>query len=196
MRETTAAWRPRGGLGSSESTPSTRKPDAEPVSGGLEVDVAGGGVVGLADQQIDEADDWRLVGQVAHVRGAVGLGVGRVAGAGAEVADELDDGFRRRKGPADRLLQHSVVDFGKLGGGAVVPLEIRDGLGVGRSWRNRDPKAAAGHGQREHSVVLQILGRECLGHPQSGFGRRARHDLSAGELAVCRACRVPPGGWR
>jgi len=43
------------------------EPRRESFSGRFEMDVGGAGVVGLADQEVHEPDDGRLVGEVAGV---------------------------------------------------------------------------------------------------------------------------------
>ena len=87
-----AAWSPRRARQIAQH-PVNPQPHAQPIRGGLQVDVAGARIVGVADEQAHEADDGHLVGQVADVgeRSVRGL-LGRVL-AGVEVLDQLDHGL-------------------------------------------------------------------------------------------------------
>ena len=67
MRETTPATIRFGTRATSWSTPSTRKRTRMSSSLGLEVDVGGALVDGLAEDRVDELDDRRVVGRLAQL---------------------------------------------------------------------------------------------------------------------------------
>ena len=78
------------------------KPGGEPGARGLEMDVAGAGIVRVAYEQVHVADDRRLIREIAHIgREVVGIGVD---------ARELDASLRAGRQPLHESLELSPFD--------------------------------------------------------------------------------------
>src|SRR5690606_249317 len=141
------------------------EPDAKPLTGRLEVDVARRGFMGLTDEEIHEPDDRWLVGETTNVR-RLGLpGVATGFQFGAEVLHQLEDRLTGAEHAAYSVVQGNFVDMHKLDVCLVRVPQVLDRVRI-RDSGHRHPKASVTERQGEHAVVGQVLLAETLGYRQ------------------------------
>ena len=161
------AFRRTGQLGEHAVDP---EPDPEAVSGRLQVDVARAGVVGLANEQVDETDHRRLAREIPHVGERVVAPVARQCGVAAEVPHQLDHRLRRRERSPDRVEQLLLRHLHQLHGHPIGVAQVVDRLRI-RVAGDGDPDAIVRQLEGEHAVVLEVLRREGLGDRKLGCER-------------------------
>ena len=157
----------------------------QPRACGLEVDVGRAGLVRLADQQVDEPDHGRLVGQVAGVRELVVAAIGTGLKLGVQILDQLDHRLGRGEGAADRIEQLVLRHRHQLDGHAEGRLEVLDHLASGVA-RDGHSHAVLLHVQRQDAPVLEVGGLE-------GFVERQLGDEGVRHAAVASTRRATPG---
>jgi len=147
---------------------------AQAVLEGLDVDVGGVDGERLLDEEIDEADDRRLEGQVAQVIDVV-LWLGVPIGAGPHPLHDLLQGGVGPVGPLDGLEDGRPGRDAELDGEREGLLEIVEQQGIRRIRRRHGDRRAL-DGDRAGHVLAQVLRRQLL---ECGRGRR---QLLGGEI--------------
>ncbi len=162
------------------------EPGHQTRSRGLQVNVRGTSLVGFADEQVDEADDGGLVGEVPGVGELVIPRVGHRPELGVEILHELEHGLRRSERAPDALEQVLSGNGDDLDRNAVGQLEIVQHFRR-RLACDRHAEAVRRDLQGQNLMVLEVLRFERLGHRQLGDERSGHSHLGTQSPSLPRS---------